>query len=263
MARELIPYPQTLCDAMAEELTRVLGSRSGRPGRATRVESAEPIAWIVPVRLDGRAVGTVTLGVTADGARALAAAEAAALGHDHPTGEHAVMTALHAVMVEVAGALGERSICEGLSCSAGTARRAEPGASLPDGGHYRLEFDDGSALTVRVWASLDAMSRGEAAPRPVAGASSVPPVAANLDVVLDIDLPLTVRFGETDMTLDALTRIGPGTIVDLGRSPDDPVDVLVNGRLVARGTVVVVGGNYGVRVTEVVSASDRIRSLGA
>ncbi len=65
------------------------------------------------------------------------------------------------------------------------------------------------------------------------------------------------------MTLDALTRIGPGSVIDLGRSPDDPVDILVNGRLVARGEVVVVAGNYGVRVHEVVSAADRLRSMAS
>ena len=50
---------------------------------------------------------------------------------------------------------------------------------------------------------------------------------------------------------------------ELSRQPDDPVDVLINGRLVARGEVVVVSGNYGVRVTEVVSAAERLRSVGA
>jgi flagellar motor switch protein FliN/FliY len=65
------------------------------------------------------------------------------------------------------------------------------------------------------------------------------------------------------MSLDDLTKLGPGSMIDLGRSPDDPVDVLVNGRLVARGEVVVVAGNYGVRVLEVMSAPDRVRSLRA
>ena len=63
------------------------------------------------------------------------------------------------------------------------------------------------------------------------------------------------------MTLQALTKLGPGTTLDLERSPDDPVDVMVNNTVIARGEVVVVAGNYGVRVTEVVSASDRIRSM--
>ena len=55
--------------------------------------------------------------------------------------------------------------------------------------------------------------------------------------------------------------MGPGSLVELSRQPDDPVDVLINGRLVARGEVVVVAGNYGVRVTQVVSAAERLRTL--
>ena len=65
------------------------------------------------------------------------------------------------------------------------------------------------------------------------------------------------------MPLSALTRLGPGSVIDLGRSPDDPVDVLVNGKVLARGEVVVVSGYYGVRITEILGAADRIRSLGA
>ena len=86
-------------------------------------------------------------------------------------------------------------------------------------------------------------------------------VPENLDVILDIDLPLSVRFGHAELTLDALTKLGPGSLIELARLPDDPVELLVNGKLVARGEVVVVGGNYGVRVHEVVSAAERIRTL--
>ena len=126
---------------------------------------------------------------------------------------------------------------------------------------YRLEGPDGFGVT--------AMVKGECGqPEPAGLERSASPqlarqaLPANLDVILDIDLPLAVRFGGTDMTIDALARLGPGALIDLGRSPDDPVDVLVNGRMVARGEVVVIGGNYGVRVTEVVSAADRLRSIG-
>ncbi len=73
-----------------------------------------------------------------------------------------------------------------------------------------------------------------------------------LDVILDIDLPMVVRFGHTELTVEALTRIGEGSVIDLGRSPHEPVDLLVSGRLVARGEVVVVSGHYGVRILELV-----------
>lgn len=88
------------------------------------------------------------------------------------------------------------------------------------------------------------------APRPRGG--RLPGMGRQLDVVLDIDLPMVVRFGHTEMTVDALTRIGEGSVIDLGRSPHEPVDLLVSGRLVARGEVVVVSGHYGVRILEMV-----------
>jgi len=85
----------------------------------------------------------------------------------------------------------------------------------------------------------------------------------NLDVLLDIELPLAVRFGQTELPLLTLVRLGPGSVIDLKRSADEPVDVLVSGKVIARGEVVVVDGNYGVRVTEIVSTAERIRSIGA
>ncbi|MGE3512297.1 MAG: FliM/FliN family flagellar motor switch protein, partial [Vicinamibacterales bacterium] len=92
-------------------------------------------------------------------------------------------------------------------------------------------------------------------------AAAGPNAPSNLDVVLDIELPLSVRFGSTVMSIRALSAIGPGSIVDMGRSPDDPVEILVCGRPIARAEVVVVGGNYGVRITDLTSATERIRAM--
>jgi flagellar motor switch protein FliN/FliY len=84
-----------------------------------------------------------------------------------------------------------------------------------------------------------------------------------IDVILDIDLPVVVRFGRTELPIRALSRIGPGSVIDLGRSPDDPVEVLVSNRVVARGEVVIVGGNYGVRILDVASQNERARTMEA
>ena len=80
-------------------------------------------------------------------------------------------------------------------------------------------------------------------------------------MILDIDLPLVVRFGRTELPLKTVTRLGPGSLIDLGRTPDEPVEILVSNQVVARGEVVIVSGSYGVRILEVVSARDRIRSM--
>jgi len=86
-------------------------------------------------------------------------------------------------------------------------------------------------------------------------------VADNLNVLLDVDLDLSVSFGKAELLLEDVLTLASGSIVELNRSANDPVDVLVNNSIVARGEVVVVDGNYGIRVTEVVSRKERIRSV--
>jgi flagellar motor switch protein FliN len=79
-----------------------------------------------------------------------------------------------------------------------------------------------------------------------------------LDVLLDIELPVTVRLGSTQMTFADVMGLNAGSLVEFGRSPEDPVDVLVNGRVVARGEMVMVQGNYGVKITEIASRRERL-----
>ena len=86
---------------------------------------------------------------------------------------------------------------------------------------------------------------------------------ARLEAVLDVDLPLVVRFGRAVMPLRALAGLGPGSVVDMGRSPDEPVELLVGERLIARGEVVIVAGNYGVRITELMTARPHASELEA
>ena len=97
------------------------------------------------------------------------------------------------------------------------------------------------------------------------GVEPLAPIAVSktLDVILDIELPLVVRFGRTELPLRTLTSLGPGSVIDLGRLPDEPVDILISNRVVARGEVVIVSGNYGVRVRDVMSPAERTRSLEA
>jgi len=79
-------------------------------------------------------------------------------------------------------------------------------------------------------------------------------------VLLDIEMPLTLRFGGARLRLEDVLGLDAEAVVELDRAISEPVDVLVNGRLVARGTVVEVEGNYGVRVSEVVSQRERLNT---
>lgn len=83
----------------------------------------------------------------------------------------------------------------------------------------------------------------------------------NLDMVLDIGLIATARLGHVEMPIGEILNLGPGSIIEVGHQIDEPVDLLVNGKLIARGDVVVVDEKFGLRITEIVSARARIESL--
>lgn len=84
----------------------------------------------------------------------------------------------------------------------------------------------------------------------------------NIDLLLDVELPVRVSFGQTEMQLRDVFKLGAGSIIELDKSVNDPVAVIVNNKTIARGEVVMVDGNYGVRILEVDSTAERIRSLG-
>jgi flagellar motor switch protein FliN len=82
-----------------------------------------------------------------------------------------------------------------------------------------------------------------------------------MDVLLDVELPVSVSFGRTQLPIKEVLKLTTGSIVELDRSLTEPVDVIVNNCVVARGEVVVIEGNYGVRIHEIMSRQDRLRSL--
>ncbi len=84
---------------------------------------------------------------------------------------------------------------------------------------------------------------------------------ANIDLLLDVKLPVSVELGRTDVQVKEILDFSPGSIVELGRMASEPVDILVNGVLVARGEVVVIEEHFGVRLISLISPKERIRSL--
>lgn len=83
----------------------------------------------------------------------------------------------------------------------------------------------------------------------------------NMEKLLDVEMNVTVRFGKTEMPLREVVRFGVGSMIELNRTVDDPVELLVNNSPFARGEVVVIDGYYGVRVTEIGSPEERSRTL--
>ena len=84
---------------------------------------------------------------------------------------------------------------------------------------------------------------------------------SNLDRILDIPLVLSAQLGSTRMLIKDLLQLGPGSIVELDKLAGEPLEVLVNDRLVARGEVVMVNEKFGIRLTDVISTAERVNKL--
>jgi len=106
--------------------------------------------------------------------------------------------------------------------------------------------------------SLERTETAAAAPlepaSPEAPASSVSQAGP---LLLGVKLPIRVLLGRTQLCLREVAQLGSGSVVELDCSPNDPVDVIVNDKVIAHGEVVVVGGNYGVRITRIAGAPDQ------
>jgi flagellar motor switch protein FliN/FliY len=90
---------------------------------------------------------------------------------------------------------------------------------------------------------------------------NVPPAANNLDLILDIPVQLNVELGRTKIAIRNLLQLAQGSVVELDGLAGQPMDVLVNGCLIAQGEVVVVNDKFGIRLTDIISPAERLRRL--
>jgi flagellar motor switch protein FliN len=129
-----------------------------------------------------------------------------------------------------------------------------PGAEKDD-----LAMDD--------WASALAEQNGNDAPSPTAGVfqplskATAPSTRNDIDMILDIPVHLTVELGRTKIAIRNLLQLAQGSVVELDGMAGEPMDVLVNGCLIAQGEVVVVNDKFGIRLTDIITPSERIRKL--
>ena len=102
----------------------------------------------------------------------------------------------------------------------------------------------------------------EEAQMPAAGAEASSPVSAeNLRVLENIDVMLSVEVGNTELKIRDLLRLNEGSVIELDRLAGDPLDIMVNGTMIAKGEIVMVGERFGVRFTEIVDPEKRVESL--
>ena len=108
-----------------------------------------------------------------------------------------------------------------------------------------------------------------AAPSPTPAPAAFPsldgggaaPAPKNIDFILDIPMQVTVQVGSTKMVIRELPQLGQGSVIELEKLAGEPMEVLVNNKLVARGEVVVVNEKFGIRLTDVISAAERVQQL--
>lgn len=87
-------------------------------------------------------------------------------------------------------------------------------------------------------------------------------IRKDLDFILDIPLDVSAQLGSTRMLINELLQLGQGSVVELDKLAGEPLEVLVNGKLVARGEAVVINEKFGVRLTDIISPVDRVKQLG-
>ncbi len=244
---------QALADAICRHLASAVATLIG--GSSVTAPAAPPTAgWYVGLVVEGRGSGRLWLGLAGEDATAIAKQ---VLGVDEEPAEGAVRDTLRELVAQAIGIVALEPLVAGFDIRVETVESSFKDTPSTPASAWAFDIGNGTTVVLAVWSSvrLDAPApaqpsrsgvRSDASQGRGASAGST-----NLDLVLDIDLPMSVRFGRTELALGALTRLGPGSVIDLGRSPDEPVEVLVSGRVVARGDVVVVGGNFGVRVTDV------------
>lgn len=220
--------------------------------------AASDLTWIGSPQPTWEHVGTLTL--KAAGLDTVAPSEA------QNTWFEIVGQSLAAMARSIGGLLGRD-----VTCGAGAEREAAPDAT--EWAAVSLTFTDGARPPLLVAFSPELLSLiaepppGELAraePAPAESWSDAGQLALNsrtIGLLLDVDLPVSISFGKTHLPMKEVLKLTTGSIVELNRDVNDPVEVLVNQHLIARGEVVVVEGNYGVKIQEIASRNERLRSI--
>lgn len=158
-------------------------------------------------------------------------------------------------------AAGELLASSGQNCRIDSFRSAEPEETITRA--FRLTSGSGS-WTVLVHDELQSKKQEPAETSSVAKESDgerPEQVSPGVDLLLDVELEAALRFGCREMPLGEILELGPGDVVELDRHVSDPVDLVIGDKIVARGDVVLVNGNFGLRVTEVAAPQKRLESI--
>jgi flagellar motor switch protein FliN/FliY len=222
--------------------------------------SPEMVVWVAAPQAAWEQAGTMTL--KAAGLETIETAEA------RNTWLEILGQSLSALARSIGGLLGRE-----VTCNAGVERK--PDAEIREWALFTLKLGEEEpahlviGFSQKLLATVATPSAAETERRELVPAAAPPPAPAEpppvrsrtMDLLLDVDLPVSISFGRAQLPLKDVLKLTTGSIVELNRSVNEQVEVLVNNCLIARGEVVVVEGNYGVRIQEIVSRQDRLRSF--
>lgn len=232
---------ERLASALASEVGAALGRRLDERVHLNTADHWGGSSFIASVAVNGRARGGLTVWIDSDGLGALSARIGVASATDTQALVDAAAGLVHNALATLQTQAGFNTLAFGAveMTTAPTGERVPLVATV-------VTLASGERCVVAAGADLEWQSD---------------PEDARLETVLDFDLPIVVRFGRSVMPLKALAALGPGAMVDLGRSPDQPVEIVMGDKVLALGEVVVVGGNYGVRVTELTGVKGAVRAI--
>ena len=116
-------------------------------------------------------------------------------------------------------------------------------------------------VPMQLTVGLESALLDEFVKKPNREVEAAPERATTFELLFDVELPVSVSFGRAQVPLKDVLKLNTGSIIELNRAIGDPVEVIVNNCVIARGEVVVVEGNFGVRIQQVISRQERLRTL--
>ncbi len=209
----------------------------------TAIPAEPPPGQAVCARFGGTVQGEVVV---------LAGQELADALKDSPLGELDLAKAIHPALEAAAGVFGPVVVEAGQALESAAAFGGLAGKGqvayvpLLDGDEVRAAV----GLVLERWPGVAATAPARPATEAVPGG---PPARAGLDLLYDVEMEVSAELGRTHMSVRELLSLSPGAVVELDRAAGSPADLLVNGRLIARGEVVVIDENFGIRITEILA----------
>lgn len=244
------------------------------PGAPEQAADDQSLWWLQPLSLGPEA--SITVGApepawVSIGTRSLKMAGIDEVDRNDARGTYLeiLQQALSGFAQSLTGLVGHEVTCE-------KGRQIPAVQPLAEMLKVTVAFSGETLPVFEVGLSLALLKATSAAPGPPDAVTTTTPAAApgnleaalpaasgskTLDLLLDVELPVSVSFGRARLALKDVIKLTTGSIVELNRTVTEPVEIIVNNCVIARGEVVVIEGNYGIKINQIISRQERLRTL--